>query len=173
MKKLLLASAFALVPIIAFAGGGGAISGNLSGAASMSASGIAANQGTAASVNTKGNGLAVEGAVAGNYATITSTGAAKAGKAGVTQVFIGLGLLYRPTVKLVLAGSFVWALIVWWFGEAFGILFMNMAQPLTETRRPALTQTLASACPAECIATTIPGIGVTANKASSAVIQRR
>jgi hypothetical protein len=84
MKKLLLASAFALVPIIAFAGGGGAISGNLSGAASMSASGIAANQGTAASVNTKGNGLAVEGAVAGNYATITSTGAAKAGKAGVT-----------------------------------------------------------------------------------------
>ena len=27
--------------------------------------------------------------------------------------------------------SFVWALIVWWFGEAFGMLFMTMASPLT------------------------------------------
>ncbi len=49
----------------------------------------------------------------------------------LTQVLIGLGLLYRRTVKPALALSFVWALIVWWFGEAFGMLFMNMANPLT------------------------------------------
>ncbi len=49
----------------------------------------------------------------------------------LTQVAIGLGLLYRPTVKPALALSFVWALIVWWFGEAFGMLFMTMASPLT------------------------------------------
>jgi hypothetical protein len=49
----------------------------------------------------------------------------------LTQVLIGLGLLYRPLVKPALAGSFAWVLIVWWFGEAFGMLFMNMAQPLT------------------------------------------
>jgi len=49
----------------------------------------------------------------------------------LTQVAIGLGLLYRPTVKLALAGSFAWVLIVWWFGEAFGMLFMNGANPLT------------------------------------------
>ncbi len=49
----------------------------------------------------------------------------------LTQVLIGLGLLYRPLVKPALAGSFVWVLTVWWFGEAFGMLFMNMAQPLT------------------------------------------
>lgn len=49
----------------------------------------------------------------------------------LTQVALGLGLLYRPTVKLALAGSFVWVFIVWWFGEAFGMLFMNMAGPLT------------------------------------------
>ena len=49
----------------------------------------------------------------------------------LTQVAIGFGLLYRPLVKPALAGSFVWVLIVWWFGEAFGMLFMNMAQPLT------------------------------------------
>jgi len=49
----------------------------------------------------------------------------------LTQVAIGLGLLYRPTTKPALAVSFVWAFIVWWFGEAFGMLFMNMANPLT------------------------------------------
>jgi hypothetical protein len=49
----------------------------------------------------------------------------------LTQVFIGLGLLWRPTVKPALALSFLWVLIVWWFGEAFGMLFANMAEPLT------------------------------------------
>ncbi len=49
----------------------------------------------------------------------------------LTQVAIGFGLLYRPTVKPALAASFAWALVVWWFGEAFGMLFMNMGEPLT------------------------------------------
>ena len=49
----------------------------------------------------------------------------------LTQVAIGLGLLFRPTVKLALAGSFAWVIVVWWFGEAFGMLFANTANPLT------------------------------------------
>jgi hypothetical protein len=49
----------------------------------------------------------------------------------LAQVAIGFGLLYRPTVKLALAGTIVWSLFVWWFGEAFGMLLMNSAQPLT------------------------------------------
>jgi hypothetical protein len=49
----------------------------------------------------------------------------------LTQVAIGLGLLHRRTVKAALVGSFAWAFVVWWFGEAFGMLFMNMANPLT------------------------------------------
>jgi hypothetical protein len=49
----------------------------------------------------------------------------------LTQCLIGLALLYRPTVKLGLLGTFAWSLVVWWFGESFGMLFMNMAQPLT------------------------------------------
>jgi hypothetical protein len=49
----------------------------------------------------------------------------------VTQVLIGAGLLWRRSVKPALAVSFAWALTVWWFGEAFGMLFMNMASPLT------------------------------------------
>jgi hypothetical protein len=47
------------------------------------------------------------------------------------QCAIGLGLLYRPTVRIALVGTFAWALFVWWFGEGFGMLFMNMAEPLT------------------------------------------
>jgi hypothetical protein len=49
----------------------------------------------------------------------------------LVQVAIGFGLLYRRAVKPALAVSFAWVLVVWWFGEAFGMLFMNMAQPLT------------------------------------------
>jgi hypothetical protein len=49
----------------------------------------------------------------------------------LTQVLIGLGLLSRPTVRGALAVSFVWALLVWWFSEAFGFLFSNSASPLT------------------------------------------
>ena len=48
----------------------------------------------------------------------------------LTQVALGLGILFRPTVKLALAGSFAWALVVWWVGEAFGMLFTNTASPL-------------------------------------------
>jgi hypothetical protein len=49
----------------------------------------------------------------------------------LTQIIIGLGLLYRPTVKGALALSFAWSLIVWWSAEAFGLLFSNTASPLT------------------------------------------
>ncbi len=49
----------------------------------------------------------------------------------LTQVLLGVGLLYRPLVKPALAASFLWTLVVWWFGEGFGMLFMDMAQPLT------------------------------------------
>ena len=49
----------------------------------------------------------------------------------MVQVAIGLGLLYRRSVRPALALSFAWVLIVWWFGEAFGMMFMTMASPLT------------------------------------------
>jgi hypothetical protein len=49
----------------------------------------------------------------------------------LVQVAIGLGILYRPTVKPALALSFFWALVVWWSGESFGLLFTNTANALT------------------------------------------
>jgi hypothetical protein len=47
------------------------------------------------------------------------------------QLTIGIGLLYRPTVKPAIGASCAWALGVWWFGEGFGMMFMSMASPLT------------------------------------------
>jgi hypothetical protein len=49
----------------------------------------------------------------------------------LVQVLIGLGLLYRRTVKPALTVSFAWALTVWWVGEGLGMLFTNTASPLT------------------------------------------
>jgi hypothetical protein len=49
----------------------------------------------------------------------------------LTQLAIGFGLLYRPTVKLALALSFGWALFVWFLGEGLGMLFASAASPLT------------------------------------------
>jgi hypothetical protein len=49
----------------------------------------------------------------------------------VTQVLIGIGLLIRPLAKPTLLASLGWVLVVWWFGEAFGGLLANAAQPLT------------------------------------------
>jgi hypothetical protein len=56
----------------------------------------------------------------------------------LTQLAIGLGLLYRPTVKLALAASFGWALYVWFFGEGLGMLFASTASPLTGAPGAAL-----------------------------------
>ncbi len=36
------------------------------------------------------------------------------------QVVLGLGIAWRPTVRLALGASVAWALGVWWFGEGLG-----------------------------------------------------
>ena len=43
------------------------------------------------------------------------------------QLVIGVGLLYRPTVKPALALSFAWVLGVWVFGEGLGMLLTGTA----------------------------------------------
>jgi len=47
------------------------------------------------------------------------------------QILIGVGLLFRETVRPALVLSFVWALGVWALGEGFGMLLTGMASPLT------------------------------------------
>jgi hypothetical protein len=51
--------------------------------------------------------------------------------AALIQVLIGLGLLYRRTVKPAIAVSVAWSVAVWWSGEGFGMLFAGSANPLT------------------------------------------
>lgn len=46
------------------------------------------------------------------------------------QVALGLGIAFRPAVKVALAASVAWALGVWWFGEALGGVLTGSASPL-------------------------------------------
>ena len=46
------------------------------------------------------------------------------------QLLLGLGIAWRPTVKLALAASVAWALGVWWFGEGLGGVLAGTASPV-------------------------------------------
>jgi hypothetical protein len=50
---------------------------------------------------------------------------------GVVELAIGLGLLFRRTVKPALLLSVVWGLGIYWFGEGFGGILTGHASPLT------------------------------------------
>ena len=60
----------------------------------------------------------------------------------LVQVALGFGLLYRPLVKPALVASFAWTLVVWWFGEGFGGMFIDAAQPMTGAPGGVLMYTL-------------------------------
>jgi len=49
----------------------------------------------------------------------------------LVQFLIAFGIAYRPTVRLALAGSVVWSLMVWWLGEGLGGVLAGTASPLT------------------------------------------
>lgn len=65
------------------------------------------------------------------------------GFAATLEVLIGIGLLYRPTIRPALALSFVWALGIWFGGEGLGMLFTGTASPLTGAPGAALLYVLA------------------------------
>ena len=46
------------------------------------------------------------------------------------QLLLGLGIAFRPTVKIALAASILWSLGVWWFGEGLGGVLNGGASPL-------------------------------------------
>lgn len=46
------------------------------------------------------------------------------------QVVIGLGIAWRPSVRVALAASVAWALVVWWFGEGLGGILHGAGTPL-------------------------------------------
>jgi hypothetical protein len=46
------------------------------------------------------------------------------------QLLLGLGIAWRPTVKIALAASIVWSLAVWWLGEGLGSVLIGGASPV-------------------------------------------
>ena len=52
------------------------------------------------------------------------------------QLVIALGIAWRPTLKLALGASIVWALGVWWFGEGLGGVLNGPAARPTARRAP-------------------------------------
>jgi hypothetical protein len=48
----------------------------------------------------------------------------------LTQLLLALGLFWRRSVKVALAGTVVWSLLVWWLGEGLGGVFAGSATPL-------------------------------------------
>jgi hypothetical protein len=58
------------------------------------------------------------------------------------EVLIGLGLLYRPTVRPALLASFAWALGIWFVGEGFGLIATGSANALTGAPGAALLYVL-------------------------------
>jgi hypothetical protein len=46
------------------------------------------------------------------------------------QLLLGLGIAFRPTVRIALAASVAWSLGVWWFGEGLGGVLNGGADPL-------------------------------------------
>jgi hypothetical protein len=46
------------------------------------------------------------------------------------QLLLGLGIAWRPTVRLALGASVLWALAVWWLGEGLGMVLTGTASPV-------------------------------------------
>jgi hypothetical protein len=47
------------------------------------------------------------------------------------QIALGLGIAWRPTVRIALGASVVWALAVWWLGEGLGGVLTTGANPVS------------------------------------------
>ncbi len=58
------------------------------------------------------------------------------------QLLLGLGIAWRPTVRLALGASIVWALGVWWLGEGLGGVLTGTASPLSGAPGPVILYAL-------------------------------
>ena len=47
------------------------------------------------------------------------------------QLLLGIGIAWRPTVRLALAASIAWSLGVWWLGEGLGMVLTPDTSPVT------------------------------------------
>jgi len=54
------------------------------------------------------------------------------------QLALGLGIAWRPAVRLALAASIAWSLAVWWLGEGFGGILAGTASPVSGAPGPVV-----------------------------------
>ena len=47
------------------------------------------------------------------------------------QLLLGIGIAWRPTVRVALAASIAWSLGVWWFGEGLGMVLTGDVSPVS------------------------------------------
>lgn len=91
---------------------------------------------------TKAFGQMIEGAVAGNPGIIARPMSWNAALVehhlallntvfATIQLLLGLGIAYRPTVRVALAASIAWSLAVWWLGEGLGGVLSGGASPVS------------------------------------------
>src|SRR5580658_2379200 len=77
-----------------------------------------------------GNPTVVAGPVTWSAAIISHHVAVLNAIFAVTQLLLGLGIAWRPTVRLALAASVAWAVAVWWLGEGLGGILTGTASPV-------------------------------------------
>jgi hypothetical protein len=63
------------------------------------------------------------------------------------QLLLGLGIAFRPTVRLALAASIAWSLVVWWFGEGLGGVLLALAYWPAKTAAAAVPATAPGLAP--------------------------
>ena len=63
------------------------------------------------------------------------------------QLLLGLGIAFRPTVRVALAASVAWSLGVWWFGEGLGgVLAAPRARSTARRARSSCTRCSRCCC---------------------------
>lgn len=76
-----------------------------------------------------GNPAVVAGPIAWSAKLVEQHAVAADAAFAAVQLLIGLGIAWRPTVKLALTASIAWSLAVWWLGEGLGGLLNGTASP--------------------------------------------
>ncbi len=77
-----------------------------------------------------GNPHAVAQSITWNASIVYHHPGVTNGLFALIQILIGFGIAWRPTIKVALAGSIVWSLGVWWFGEGLGGVLHGNGTPV-------------------------------------------
>jgi hypothetical protein len=99
-----------------------------------------------------GNPAIVAGPVTWSAAFIGHHAAVLNAIFAIIQLLLGLGIAWRPTVRLALAASVAWSLAVWWLGEGLGGLLAGQASPVNGAPGAVLLYALLAVLlwPADC-----------------------